>query len=185
MTSMTAPSLRAAALLLALALPVQSQGPSMPTSTTAPAHVTNSFDFEIAAPFARLAPLFGPEAERAWAGEHWNPVFLYPQPAKDVQGAVFTIQHGPHTAVWINTLFDLPGGRMQYVYVIPERLATTIDVSLRAIDATHTAVHVTYTRTALDPAANDDVNARGEADRNSGPEWKRGIEACLHLEQRN
>jgi hypothetical protein len=70
---------------------------------------------------------------------------------KDVQGSVFTIQHGPHTAVWINTLFDLPGGRMQYVYVIPEKLATTIDVSLHAIDPTHTAVHVTYIRTASTP----------------------------------
>jgi hypothetical protein len=116
------------------------------TATPAPAHVTNSFDFEIAAPFARLAPLFGPEAERAWAGEHWDPVFLYPQPVK---------------------------------------LATTIDVSLHAIDPTHTAVHVTYTRTALDPTVNDDVRARGEDDRNSGPEWKRGLEACLHLEHKN
>jgi hypothetical protein len=152
----------------------------MPTST-APTHVTNSFDFEIAAPLSRLAPLFGPQGERVWAGEDWNPVFLYPQPARDVQGAVFTIQHGPHTAVWINTLFDLAGGRMQYVYVIPERLATTIDVSLKVIDATHTSVHVIYARTALNPTANGDVQARGDADRNSGAEWKRSIEACLHL----
>jgi len=158
---------------------------SAATATPAPAHVTNSFDFEIAAPFAHLAPLFGPEAERAWAGEHWDPVFVYPHPAKDTQGAVFTIQHGAHSAVWINTLFDLPSGRMQYVYVIPERLATTIDVSLHAIDAIHTAVHVTYSRTALNPTANDDVRARGEADRNSGPEWKHGLEACLRLEHGN
>jgi hypothetical protein len=153
-------------------------------TTPSPAHVTNSFEFEISAPFARLAPLFGREAERAWAGEHWDPVFLYPQPAKDVQGAVFTIRHGAYTAIWINTLFDLPGGWMQYVYVVPQKLATTIDVALHAIDGTHTAVHVTYTRTALDPAANDDVEAHGENDRSSGPEWKRGLEACLHLEHK-
>src|SRR5215471_5820634 len=105
-------SLRTVAFLLALAPPAQPQGPPpMPTVTAnTPVHVTNSFDFEVAAPFARVAPLFGPEAERAWAGEYWNPVFLYPQPGKDVQGAVFTIEHGAHTAVWINTLFDLPGG---------------------------------------------------------------------------
>ena len=175
------PSLKHLAIALALTIPAYPQGPSTMPTVPAPAHVTNSFDFEIAAPFARLAPLFGPEAERAWAGEHWDPIFLYPQPAKDVQGAVFTIRHGAYTATWVNTLFDLPGGRMQYVYVIPQKLATTIDVSLRAIDATHTAVHVTYTRTALDPAANDDVMAHGENDRNSGPEWKRGLEAFLHL----
>jgi hypothetical protein len=156
----------------------------MPSATATPIHVSNSFDFEIAAPFARLAPLFGPEAERAWAGEHWNPVFLYPQPARDVQGAVFTIQHGPHTAIWVNTLFDLANGRMQYVYVIPERLVTTIDVSLRAVDSAHTAVHVTYVRTALDPSFNDEVASRGNDDRNSGPEWKRSLETCLHLEPR-
>jgi hypothetical protein len=154
------------------------------TDTQTPVHITNSFDFEVSAPFARLAPLFGPEAERAWAGEHWNPVFLYPKPARDIKGAVFTIQHGPHTALWINTLFDLPGGRMQYVYVIPEKLATTIDVSLRSIDPAHTSVHVVYTRTALDAAANDEVTARGKDDSISGPEWKRSIEACLHLEQK-
>ena len=155
------------------------------TAATTPAHVTNSFDFEVAAPLAQLAPLFGPEAERVWAGEHWNPAFVYPQPARDVEGAVFTVQHGPHTAIWVNTLFDLAGGRMQYVYVIPEHLVTTIDVSLKAIDTAHTAVHVTYARTAIDAAANDDVKSRGQADQNSGPEWKRSIEASLHLEHRN
>jgi hypothetical protein len=46
------------------------------------------------APFAKAAPLFGPEGERAWAGKHWNPEFIHPQPARDVEGAVFTIQHG-------------------------------------------------------------------------------------------
>jgi hypothetical protein len=31
---------------------------------------------------------------------------------------------------------------MQYVYFIPEKLITTIDVSLHAIDATHTTIDV-------------------------------------------
>ena len=63
-----------------------------------PAHVSNSFQFVVRTPLYRAAALFGPEGERCWAGRHWNPEFLYPQPGKDVQGAVFTIQHGPTRA---------------------------------------------------------------------------------------
>ena len=31
-------------------------------------HVSNSFHCEVAAPMERVAPLFGPEGERGWAG---------------------------------------------------------------------------------------------------------------------
>jgi hypothetical protein len=143
------------------------------------AHVTNTFEFRIAAPLDRVAPLFGPEGERCWAGDHWDPQFLYPQPAKDVEGAVFTVQHGPHNSIWVNTVFDLPGGRMQYVAVIPDVVISMIDVRLTMVDGSHTSVVVTYTRTALTAGANDDVSAMGADDRNSGPHWQRAIEACL------
>ena len=92
------------------------------------AHVSNSFSFTVNAPMREAAPLFGPEGERAWAGKDWNPQFAFPAPANDVEGAVFTVQHGEHTAVWVNTLFDVEAGRMQYVYVLADLLATTIDV---------------------------------------------------------
>ena len=125
------------------------------------------------------APLFGPVGERAWAGEDWNPQFVFPTPARDVEGAVFTVQHGEHTAVWINTVFDLETGRMQYVYVLADLLATTIDVRLHAIDRTHTRVDVTYTRTALRPEANEHVLHMGKHDGEQGPEWEAAIHAYL------
>ncbi len=56
-----------------------------------PVHVSNSFELIVRAPLSRAAILFGPEGERCWAGERWNPEFLHPQPGKDVQGAVFTV----------------------------------------------------------------------------------------------
>jgi hypothetical protein len=148
-------------------------------SMTQPAHVTNSFQLLVRAPLLRAAALFGPEGERCWAGPGWNPEFLYPQPARDVQGAVFTIQHGPHTSVWVNTLFDPEGGRMQYVSFIPGRLVSTVDVRISALDASSTRVEVTYVRTALNTGANDDVLAMGSKDRESGPDWQRAIENCL------
>ena len=33
-------------------------------------HVVNTFRFEVASAMGRVAPLFAPEAERGWAGEH-------------------------------------------------------------------------------------------------------------------
>jgi hypothetical protein len=152
---------------------------SAKTAATAPAHVSNSFEFDVHAPMTEVAPLFGPEGERCWSGKHWNPVFVYPQPAKDVEGAVFTVQHGPHTVVWVNTIFDLAAGRMQYVAVIPDAMAFTVDVRLSAVDASTTRARVTYTRTALDTAMNDDVTAMGKEDRESGPHWQGAIENYL------
>ena len=81
-----------------LATAVAAQAPAPPPASV-PAHVVNSFQFLIAAPLARVAPLFGAEGERAWVGPHWNPVFLHPQPAKDIEGAVFTVQREQHTSV--------------------------------------------------------------------------------------
>ena len=93
-------------------------------SATQPAHVSNTFHLVVPAPLSRAATLFGPEGERCWAGTHWNPQFVYPRPGQDVQGAVFTVQHGPHRAVWVNTVFDTAVGRMQYVSFIPETLCS-------------------------------------------------------------
>jgi hypothetical protein len=149
-------------------------------SATQPAHVSNTFHLVVRAPLSRAATLFGPEGERCWAGPHWNPEFVYPQPGQDLQGAVFTVQHGPHRAVWVNTVFDTAVGRMQYVSFIPDTLVFTVDVRLSAVDPTHTDVEVTYARTALNAAVNDEVEAMGTRDQESGPEWQEAIEKCLH-----
>jgi hypothetical protein len=162
-------------LFLAVIIPMTNKQ----TSDTSPAHVSNSFQFVVRAPLTRTAPLFGPDGERCWAGEHWNPEFLFPQPGKDIQGAVFKVQHGPHHSVWVTTLFDPGGGRMQYVSFIPEMLVSTVDVRLTAVDPSNTRAEVTYARTALDIAANDDVQAMGKSDAESGPHWQKAIEHCL------
>ncbi|MHB1700719.1 MAG: hypothetical protein ACYCSN_11420 [Acidobacteriaceae bacterium] len=151
---------------------------TMPTATEY-VHVNTSFSFSVSAPFARTALLFGPESEKSWAGDSWQPRFFYPKPDADIEGAVFTVQHGPHTSIWVNTVYDVSGGRMQYVAIIPEVVATTIDVQLTSAGQYQTQVDVTYVRTALDTAANDDVRGMARHDAISGPEWKRGIEGLL------
>jgi hypothetical protein len=151
----------------------------MLAAMTQPAHVTNRFQFLVRAPLNHAARFFGPEGERCWAGPAWNPQFLFPQPGSDVEGAVFTVRHGPHNSVWVNTVFDPAEGRMQYVAFLAEKMVSTVDVRLTSLDSVRTRVDVTYARTALDVSANEDVHAMGEKDRNNGPEWEQAIEACL------
>jgi len=178
-------NLRAAGMYIALAGVTMMHVAKAQTSTDAVqeknAHVVNTFHFEVAASMAQVAPLFAPEAERRWAGEHWNPVFAHPQPGSDVQGAVWTIRHGEVDSVWVNTLFDVAGGRMQYVAVVGNQFTMTVDVRVTVLQERRTSVEVTYARTALDRAANQRVIELGQQDRESGPEWQHGLEAALGL----
>jgi hypothetical protein len=138
-----------------------------------------AFDLVVHLPYAQAAPLFGPEGERAWAGAHWNPQFLYPQPAHDEQGAVFTVHHGSVTAVWVNTLFDIEARHFIYAYFIPGIMVTTIDVRFTPTNATTTQVHVTYTRTALTPGGNDHVTAFTATDKTAAHDWQQSIDTYL------
>jgi hypothetical protein len=144
-----------------------------------PVHVRNAFEFPLPLALRDAAPIFGPDGERAWSGDEWKPQFLYPQPGKDVEGAVFLVQRGHHSSVWVNTLFDLAGGRFQYVSFVPGVMVTVVDVRLEISGAAKTIVHVIYTRTALSVEANDQVTAMGEHDRTAGPQWEQSIRAYL------
>ena len=64
-----------------------------------PMHSDEKFAFTLNSPFERVFPLFGAWAERAWA-EGWNPDFVWPDPAADRAGMVFTLDHAGRTAIW-------------------------------------------------------------------------------------
>jgi len=142
-------------------------------------HVRTEFEFTVRAPYNTAAPLFGPEGERAWASDSWHPHFVYPQPARDIEGAVFQVRHGHHHSTWVNTAFDLERGHIQYVYVIPDMMVTLIDLHLSKPTAETTDVRVAYERTALSTAANEHVREFGEADKNNGKTWGGDIERYL------
>jgi hypothetical protein len=141
--------------------------------------IRTRFELTVHAPYKIAFPLFGPNGERAWAGKDWDPQFVYPSPATDVQGAVFTIQHGPHRAIWVNTAFDIEGRHIQYAYFISDVMVTTIDLTFPPSDSDRTKIEVVYERTGLNTAANADVKELGVIDRARGADWEKAINAFL------
>lgn len=141
-----------------------------------PNHSRVSFHLSVHLPFAQAAPLFGALAEQKWSPD-WNPHFLYPIPPADQEGAVFKVEHGLHSSIWMTTVFDLDHGHIQYVYVLNGILITRIDIRLSADAPAQTGVLVTYERTALDPAAEEHLKHLAEADSKAGPEWQAQLDA--------
>jgi hypothetical protein len=133
-------------------------------------HTRNEFSFTVDAPFEQVVPLFGANAERKWAHD-WNPQFLYPSPARDQQGMVFTVAHGNYSSVWINTALDFAAGHIQYAYVVNDAMATLIDIHAMRQGPQKTGVAVVYERTALIPEANEHVRHFAKGDENAGKEW--------------
>jgi hypothetical protein len=146
---------------------------SVAMGSRAAVHTCEQFEFVVDAPLDVAWPLFGADAERAWAPD-WDPTFIWPAIATDEEGMVFKVVQGDHTAVWVNTALDRAANRIQYVYVIPDVVVTLITLKLRPKDpATHVAV--TYERTALADAAGRVVMQMAGRDKMAGPEWAEQI----------
>ncbi|KAA6464537.1 hypothetical protein DYQ86_00770 [Acidobacteria bacterium AB60] len=144
-------------------------------------HTETSFEVVVHARYAEAAVLFSPEGERAWAGKHWDPQYLYnPSPGQDREGAVFTITHrGGLKATWVTARRDLEARHFQYVYFMPEIMVTTIDVRFRPINSGMTQVSVTYARTAVTAEGDEHVKVLTDGDRAAGKEWQAAIEGYL------
>lgn len=160
-------------------MPLQSQADNDSGATASPAHVRTEFQLTVHAPYNVAFPLFGPNGERSWAGADWNPQFVYPSPAADIQGTVFTVKHGAHQAVWVNTAFDVEGHHIQYAYFISDVMVTTINLTFLPLGSADTEVTVVYERTALSMAANEPVKQFGAADRARGADWEKAINGYL------
>jgi hypothetical protein len=142
-------------------------------------HLSTSFELVVHAPYRAVAPLFGAHGERVWAGEDWDPKFIYPQPAGDMEGAVFIVRDGPLKKIWVTALFDLEARHIRHVYFVPELLVTIIDIRFKIIDQTTTQVKVVYTRTAIAPEGNEHVKRMSEQDKTAGGEWQQQIDSYL------
>jgi hypothetical protein len=160
-----------AVMLFAAMVAVGQASAQEPTpSAEAPLHVRTEFSFTVDAPFDQVMPLFGANEERKWS-PGWNPQFVYPSPARDQPGMVFTVAHRQFTSAWVNTAFDLAAGHVQYAYVLNDAMAVLIDIHATRSEANKTAVTVVYERTALMPEANEHVQHFAKGDAGAGKEW--------------
>ena len=137
-------------------------------------HKQSTFAFDVPFAMSRVAPLFGGDGERAWA-KGWNPDFIYPRPARDVPGAVFSVAHGKHSSTWLTTIYDLKAGHIQHVSFIAGSTVTLWDIRLKANGEAATHVEVTYQRTALDQTKRDEVQERSSPDAHTGDTWRKAI----------
>jgi hypothetical protein len=140
------------------------------------AQVRTRFHFTADLAYPLAAPLFGALAEQKWA-EGWKPVFLYPDPPADREGAVFRVESPGHSSIWTTTVFDLAGGHVQYLVVLNNAIVTRIDIRLTRNGAEKTDVSVLYERTAIDPSVNDRVRALAKKDAGHADEWRDAINA--------
>jgi hypothetical protein len=138
--------------------------------------IRTRFHFTADLSYPLAAPLFGALAEQKWA-EGWKPAFLYPDPPADQEGAVFRVEHPGHSSVWTTTVFDLPGGHVQYLVVLNSVILTRIDIRLARNGTEKTDVSVLYERTAIDPIVNDQVRALAKKDSGQADEWRDAINA--------
>lgn len=152
--------------------------PAQETSNGELRHTRTEFHFTANASLEKAAPLFGADEERKWAPD-WNPRFIYPSPARDQQGMVFQVAHGPYGSTWVNTAFDLDSGHIQYAYVLNDSMVTTIDIHLARASAEKTTVSVVYERTSLRPEANEHVQHFATGDATAGKEWAEQINRYL------
>ena len=153
------------------------RGHGMEATANGRVHTEEKFSFVAQGPMERVMPLFGADKERVWS-PGWHPEFVYPSPATDVRGMVFTVTHDHLQSVWVNTELDWKGGRAQYVYLIPDALVTVITLTLKP-EGDGTRVEVEYDRTALSPETDSHVRHMAEGDRSSGPDWEKQINAYL------
>ena len=157
----------------------QSSSPNTAAANAPLSHSESGFEFTVAAQYKSVAPLFGALGERCWGGDDWNPEFVYPSPAADKPGAVFTLSHGNARSTWINTIFDLKSGHIQYVYLLPNTIAVLVEINVRSQGEAKTAVNVQYQRTALRPEINPHITELAKHDEKMGQEWAEAIAACL------
>ena len=172
-------TLIAAASLVCSAAFAAPQSQQAPASSEPCLHVQTTVNIIVRAPLKVAAPLFGPLGERLWEGDRWHPVFMHPQPAADIEGAVFTVRYDQQLESWVNTLFDIRARHFQYVFFMPDIMITVVDVHFKPIGPHQTSVSLIFTRTAMTPQSNPQVRAASETDKTAGKFFQQAIDTYL------
>ena len=130
--------------------------------------------FHLAAPPARVLPLFTAEGERSWA-LGWEPEQLSEQ-----RGSVFRTRHGGRETTWVVTEYQPAEGRASYARLAVGSNMGLVEVRCRAADG-GTEVSVRYTLTGLNAAGREEVRAFLEPAHYAAmmEEWRQATSAAL------
>ena len=122
------------------------------------AQQAQSFTVRLDATVVDATPLFGPVREAEWAPD-WAPRFLHPAAGAQHEGVLFTTTTSAgREQLWMLTDYDVAAGRVDYVNTSSGFAANQIAIRVVADGPRRRRATIMYRRSALDPAANDEVN---------------------------
>jgi hypothetical protein len=140
-------------------------------------HAHQSFTITLNAVPDVAVRAFGAVAEERWA-PGFDPRFAYPNPPKDTEGAVFTLD-GKTTQVWLLQRWDMTQHVVRYVAVDPGVKISAIDIEVAPLGANGSRATVTYDRTSLSPAGDAEVAAWAKTFAAQAPDWATAINGYL------
>lgn len=130
----------------------------------------------MALPFPEAFPLFNAEGERRWVAG-WDPLFVHPPEPGAGEGAVFqTTHHGAGTTTWIQMRHEPDAGAASFVYVLPDKRATIVDVVVTPDGERRSRASVRYRMTSLSPDADDFVRAFADGFDDLMAHWAEAIQ---------
>ncbi|HZX68502.1 MAG TPA: hypothetical protein VFE70_06435 [Candidatus Elarobacter sp.] len=148
-------------------------GPAGSTSGPPPSHA--SIVLHLQTPADRSFPMFDPVNEARWV-PGWRPALL--GEARVAAGLVFTTEDDHGRTAWLLDRYDVRACELRYVVARPTTL-TTIDIAVVADGPRASIATVTYTRTALEPAAAGAVEEFIRHFSLEAPHWESAINAAL------
>jgi hypothetical protein len=138
--------------------------------------VTCTGSFEIPLEPARAIALFTAEGERAWV-DGWDPSYPDPEASPDAPGTVFlTAAHGGDPVKWM--VAGTGEGERSYARFDPSGVAALVEVRCTAAGS-GTRVEVTYSQTALDEGAVDELERFAEGYDAYMQAWREAIESAI------
>lgn len=118
---------------------------------------TRSFTIALKGSVAEVTPLFGPVREAEWAPS-WTPRFIHPPEGSQREGVVFiTLGAKGRERLWLLTAYDVPEGRVEYVFVTPGFTANEIKIKVVPDGERQCKATIMYRHSALAPEGNAEV----------------------------
>jgi hypothetical protein len=141
-------------------------------------------EFTVGGSVEFIFSLFSPLGEKSWVPQ-WDPELLHPEGATWERGLVFRTKEERGDAIWIVSLLDRPGHRVEYHRVESDRYVARVEVCCRALSAAETEVQTTYEFIGLSKEGNEQIATMTEDDYKAKmTRWQNWINTLLQKQHR-